>query len=499
MPAKRASVPDSADTTTQAGRDIHPIAPHSAAPKDTGRPGLRLALILVASFMVVLDFTIVNIALPSMERDFGVAIPVVQWVVTGYAIAFGGLLILGGRAADMLGRRRIFIVGLVVFSLASLAGGLAGDPMLLVASRIAQGAGAALVAPAALSLITTSFPPGPRRTRAIGLYGSMASVGFVAGQVLGGVLVEWTSWRAVFLVNVPVGLTAAFLAPRLIAVSAQRPRAPRHRGKRLDVRGAVLITAAVTLAVFGISQGDVFGWTSPLVLGAAVLAVAAAACFVVAETRHPAPLVQPKLLLRPGLRDGATLAFLLGVWNGGQLLVLSLYMQQVLHFSPLVTGLIIAPQGMAGFSMGMLGPRLASRFGIRRVAMIAGLSATVGFAALTQLPAVGYSPLLFVVILVGFGSAGTAFGSIVLASRALSDGDQGLAGGVVNTSRQVGAAVGAALLPAVAESISGVSGDRAAMLTATVAALAATAVSWRAARQATPPPPPDPPAVPQIA
>ena len=339
--------------------------------------------------------------------------------------------------------------------------------MLLVASRIVQGAGAALVAPAALSLITTSFPPGPRRTRAIGLYGSMASVGFVAGQVLGGVLVEWTSWRAVFLVNVPVGLAAAFLAPRLIAVprAVGRPGArpggagpgAQQRGRRLDVRGAVLITAAVALAVFGISQGDVLGWTSPLVLGAAVIAVGAAACFVVAETRHPAPLVRPRLLLRPGLRNGATLAFLLGVWNGGELLVLSLYMQDVLHFSPLATGLIIAPQGLAGFTMGMLGPKLAGRFGVRRVAMVAGVSATIGFAALTQLPAVGYSPLLFVVILVGFGGAGTAFGSIVLASRELSDGDQGLAGGVVNTSRQMGAAVGAALLPAVADSISGVS------------------------------------------
>jgi EmrB/QacA subfamily drug resistance transporter len=446
-------------------------------------------LILVASFMVVLDFTIVNIALPSMERDFGVATSVVQWVVTGYAIAFSGLLILGGRAADMLGRRRIFIIGLVVFSLASLAGGLAGDPVLLVASRIVQGAGAALVAPAALSLITTSFPPGPRRTRAIGLYGSMASVGFVAGQVLGGVLVEWTSWRAVFLVNVPVGLAAAFLAPRLIAVpaveAARRAAVPgaQQRARRLDVRGAVLITAAVALAVFGISQGGVLGWTSPLVVGAAVIAVGAAACFVVAETRHPAPLVRPRLLLRPGLRNGATLAFLLGVWNGGELLVLSLYMQDVLHFSPLATGLIIAPQGLAGFTMGMLGPRLAGRFGVRRVAMVAGVSATIGFAALTQLPAVGYSPLLFVVILVGFGGAGTAFGSIVLASRELSDDDQGLAGGVVNTSRQMGAAVGAALLPAVAGSISGVSGDRAAMLAATAAALAATAVSWHAAHQ----------------
>jgi EmrB/QacA subfamily drug resistance transporter len=475
MPAERASVPDSPAIPTHNERDIHQNAAGSS---------LRLALILVASFMVVLDFTIVNIALPSMERDFGVATSVVQWVVTGYAIAFSGLLILGGRAADMLGRRRIFIVGLIVFSLASLAGGLAGDPVLLVASRIVQGAGAALVAPAALSLITTSFPPGPRRTRAIGLYGSMASVGFVAGQVLGGVLVEWTSWRAVFLVNVPVGLAAAFLAPRVIPVPArERATEAGPRARRLDVRGAVLITAAVALAVFGISQGDVLGWTSPLVLGAALIAVGAAACFVVAETRHPAPLVRPRLLLRPGLRNGATLAFLLGVWNGGELLVLSLYMQQELRFSPLVTGLIIAPQGLAGFTMGMLGPRLAGRFGVRRVAMVAGVSATIGFAALTQLPAVGYSPLLFVVILVGFGGAGTAFGSIVLASRELSDGDQGLAGGVVNTSRQMGAAVGAALLPAVADSISGVSGDRAAMLAATLAALTATAVAWHAARQ----------------
>jgi EmrB/QacA subfamily drug resistance transporter len=488
MPAERTPVPDSHAISTHDEHDIH---------QDPARSGVQLALILVASFMVVLDFTIVNIALPSMERDFGVTTAVVQWVVTGYAIAFSGLLILGGRAADMLGRRRIFIVGLIVFSLASLAGGLAGDPVLLVASRIVQGAGAALVAPAALSLITTSFPPGPRRTRAIGLYGSMASVGFVAGQVLGGVLVEWTSWRAVFLVNVPVGLVAAFLAPRVITVPAKE-RTPhpapgpaegavvtRRRGRRLDVRGAVLITATVTLAVFGISQGNVLGWTSPLVLGAAVIAVGAAACFVVAETHHPAPLILPRLLLRPGLRNGAALAFLLGVWNGGELLVLSLYLQQALHFSPLVTGLIIAPQGLAGFSMGMLGPRLAGRFGVRRVAMFAGVSATIGFAALTQLPAVGYSPLLLVVILVGIGGAGTAFGSIVLASRELADGDQGLAGGVVNTSRQVGAAVGAALLPAVAESISGVSGDRAAMLAATAAALAATAVSWHAARQAT--------------
>ena len=257
------------------------------------------------------------------------------------------------------------------------------------------------------------------------------------------------------------------------------------------MRGAALITAAVTLAVFGISQGDVLGWTSLPVTGALVAAVAAGACFVIAETRHPRPLIRPRLLLLPGLRNGASLAFLLGVWNGGELLVLSLYMQQVLHFSPLETGAVIAPQGVAGFTMGILGPRLAGKLGGRRVLVLAGAAAAVGFTVLTRLPAAGYSPLLMVLLLVGFGGAGTAFGSIVLASRELADGDQGLAGGVINTSRQVGAAVGAALLPAVAESVSagsagtsGVTGDRAAMLTAAIAALVATAVAWNAARSA---------------
>jgi EmrB/QacA subfamily drug resistance transporter len=434
--------------------------------------------------MVVLDFSIVNVALPSIERELAVTTAVAQWVVTGYAIAFGGLLILGGRAADLLGRRRMFIAGLVVFSLASLAGGLASDPVLLIASRVVQGAGAAVVAPAALSLITTSFPEGPRRTRAIGLYGSISAVGFVSGQVLGGVLVEWTSWRSVFLVNVPVGLAAALLAPRIVGADAHGAAAAPRR--RLDVRGAALITTAVALVVFAVSQGDVLGWTSLPVLGAVAAAVVAAVAFTAAEARHPEPLVRPRLLLRPGLRNGATLAFLLGLWNGGEMLVLSLYLQQALHFSPLATGMVIAPQGVAGFTTGLLGPRLAGRVGVRRMLVLTGATAALGFAVLTRLPSAGYSPLLTVVILVGFGTAGTAFGSLVIASRGMADGDQGLVGGVINTSRQIGAAVGAALLPAVAESMSGgvdgITGDRVAMLAAAAAALAATAVAWHAAR-----------------
>ena len=490
--ASPAASPETAATPSAAGPSSAATTPSAAGPSSAARRHpLQLALILVAAFMVVLDFSIVNVALPSIERELDMAAGAVQWVVTGYAIAFGGLLILGGRAADLFGRRRMFVAGLIAFSLASLAGGLAQDPVLLIAARVVQGAGAAIVAPAALSLITTGFPEGPERTRAIGLYGAVSSVGFVAGQVLGGVLVQFTSWRAVFLVNVPVGLIAAALSPAILGAAktaktatAKTAKAAKSGVHHLDVRGALLITIAVTLIVFAVSQGVVLGWTSPLVLAAIVVAAAATAGFVRAEARHPEPLVRLSLLHRRGLREGATLAFLLGLWNGGEMLVLSLYLQQVLHESPLFTGLVIAPQGVVGFGMGMLGPRLAGRIGIRRLLVVTAAAAAIGFLVLTRLPAAGYSPDLFAVTLIGFGTAGTALGSTVLASRSVANADQGLVGGVINTSRQIGAAVGAALLPAVALGVSGgigVSGDRVAMLAAAVAALAATAVAWHAA------------------
>jgi EmrB/QacA subfamily drug resistance transporter len=448
----------------------------------SGHRRLALTLILTAAFMVVLDFSIVNVALASIEREFGFSATAVQWIVTGYAIAFGGLLILGGRAADTFGRRRLFMIGLAIFTAASLAGGLAHDPVLLVTSRVVQGAGAALVAPSALSLITTGFAEGPERNRALGLYGATASIGFVAGQVLGGVLVEFTSWRAVFLVNVPVGILALLLAPRLLGESRQA-----GSGHRLDIGGALLITVAVAALVFAVSQGYVLGWVSPAVLGALVLAAAAGIAFFAVEGRHPDPLVRADLLRLPSLRKAGTLNLLLGLWNAGELIVLSLYFQQVLHDSPLATGIAIAPQGVIGFTAGVFGARLARRVGIRRVLILTSAIATAGFLVLTQLPASGgYSPLLAAVMLVGFGTAGTAFGTMVTASAGVANADQGLVGGVVNTSRQVGAAIGAALLPAVVEVVShgspaaAASGDRAAMLAAAVAAGLATLVAWRA-------------------
>src|SRR5215831_1263970 len=272
-PAPRSARP-APRSVRPSGQPAPPAVPPPAAapgPRPARLRGVTLALILTAAFMVVLDFSIVNVALPSIETELGFPADAVQWIITAYAIAFGGLLILGGRAADLFGRRRMFIAGLLLFSAASLAGGLAHDPFLLVASRLVQGAGAALVAPAALSLITTGFSEGAQRNRALGLYGATASVGFVAGQVLGGVLVQFTTWRAVFLVNVPVGVLAVALAPWLLAESRQ------HKpGTRLDGAGAVLITVAVAAAVFVVSQLDVLGWTSPLLLAVTALAVAAA-------------------------------------------------------------------------------------------------------------------------------------------------------------------------------------------------------------------------------
>jgi EmrB/QacA subfamily drug resistance transporter len=463
--------------------------PAGPSPEPARLHGPALALILTAAFMVVLDFSIVNVALPSIEAELGFPADAVQWIITAYAIAFGGLLILGGRAADLFGRRRMFIAGLLVFSAASLAGGLAHDPFLLVASRLVQGAGAALVAPAALSLITTGFSEGPQRNRALGMYGATASVGFVAGQVLGGVLVEFTSWRAVFLVNVPVGLLAVALAPWLLGESRRR-----QPGTRLDGAGALLITMAVAAGVFAVSQLGVLGWASPVLLGATAVAVVAAAGFAVVERHHPDPLVRADLLRMPGLRKASTMNLLLGLWNAGELIVLSLYFQQVLHDSPLATGLAIAPQGIIGFTAGVFGARLASRVGVRRVLVLTSAVATVGFLVLTRLPASGgYSPLLAAVMLVGFGTAGTAFGTMVTASHGVADDDQGLVGGVINTSRQIGAAIGAALLPAIAGAVDRgghtvASGDRAAMLTGAVAAALACAVALRGMARSSPRP-----------
>ncbi len=451
--------------------------------RESARERLALLTILTASFIVVLDFSIVNVALPSIERDLGFAAGDVQWVVTAYAITFGGLLIAGGRAADLFGRRRLFVVGLVGFAAASLAGGLARDPTLLIAARALQGVAAAAVAPAALSLITTGFPEGSERTRALGLYGATASVGFVSGQVLGGVLVEFASWRAVFLVNVPIALGVAALTPLLLREGTRAGSRPR-----LDLGGAALVTAATAAAVFALSEAVVLGWFSVPVVAAAALAVLGGLSFVFVERHQRQPLVRLELLTRPNLRSAGAITFLIGVWNAGEMLVLSLYLQEVLHDSPLITGLVIAPQGAIGFAAGLFGARLSNGIGIRRLLLLTGTTTTVGFLILSHLPASGsYSPVLMAVMLVGFGTAGSAFAATVVGAAGMADRDQGVVGGLINTARQVGAAIGAALLLAIAEGSGGpgvasVVGDRHAMLAGAAAGTLAVFAAWRSPR-----------------
>jgi EmrB/QacA subfamily drug resistance transporter len=466
--------------STPAGPVSTTISRAATSEAKRGLSAPALTLVLVASFMVVLDFSIVNVALPSIRDALGFGGDSVQWVVTMYAITFGGLLILGGRIADIFGRRRMFVLGLLVFAGASLAAGLAGDAAVLVVARAAQGVGAAMVAPASLSLITARFPEGAQRTRALGLYGATASIGFVAGQVLGGIFVQYFGWASIFLVNVPVGLAAALLTRRLISNDRERsPRVP------VDVMGGLLSTATVAAAVFAVSEGTVLGWEHPLVIGAVALAVTSLIGFVMTERVHPHPLVDLHLLARPALRTAGILTFLVGAWSAGELVVLSLYLQQTLHDSPLVSGLVIAPQGAVGFIAGMFGARLIRRLGMRTLLVAATVATGAGFLMLAHLPASGhYSPLLAAVVLVGFGTVGAVFGTTVLAASGMADADQGLVGGIVNTTRQVGAAVGVAVLVAIAEGaharsgVSTVSGDRAAMVVAAFLGLSGTFVAW---------------------
>jgi EmrB/QacA subfamily drug resistance transporter len=466
------------DTSNLLDQEVTPHAPAS------GLSAAALAVVLLASFMVVLDFSIVNVGLPSIRSSLGFSGSSVQWVVTAYAISFSGLLILGGRIADLFGRRRSFVTGLLLFSAASLAAGMSTDAMTLIISRAVQGVGAAIVAPAALALITASIKEGPQRTRALGLYGATASIGFVAGQVLGGVFVQFMGWASIFLINVPVGIVVSLMAMRLISHDR-----PTGKIAHLDVAGAILATVSVAALVYAISEGTVLGWTAPLVVVALLVTLAGLASFVLVEQHHRHPLVDLSVLARPNLVAAGTLSLLMGAWNAGELVVLSLYLQQTLHDSPLVAGLIIAPQGVMGFVTGMFGSRIARRFGIGRLLTSATFATGLGFLLLMGLPTSGhYGPALIAVLLVGFGTVGTVFGTTVMAASNANNSEQGLVGGVVNTTRQIGAAVGVAVLVALAEgshAASGtttISGDRLAMLVAALIGFSGTIVTWCAVR-----------------
>jgi EmrB/QacA subfamily drug resistance transporter len=423
-----------------------------ASPKATGAPsverepssrmGWLLAVCCAAQFMVILDLSIVNVALPSIQLDLGFSAPELQWIVDAYAITFAGFLMLGGRAADHFGQRRMFVLALLLFGLASLAGGLAVDRTTLVIARAGQGVGGALMAACSLAIITSSFAPGPRLNRAIGAWAAMNGLGGAAGMLFGGVITEVLSWRWVLLINPPIGIAAAAVA---YAVVSERRRAP---DRSFDVAGALTLTVGQMVLVYGVVEAGLAGWDTAAALGPIIGGLALLGVFGVIETRFASePLIPFKELTKP-LRTANNIVLLFSASLFPMWFVSSLYLQQVLSLSPLDTGLIFLPMtAMIGVVASRTG-RLVSRFGVRTVLgggliMLAG-----GMLLLARIGSSG-SPIVYIMIpglLTAAGIAMSIVPSTIAATQGAKEGQAGLASGLVNTSRQIGGGLGLAIL-----------------------------------------------------
>jgi EmrB/QacA subfamily drug resistance transporter len=411
----------------------------------------------VAQFMVVLDITVVNIALPSIGRALRFAPADLQWVISAYVLVTGGLTLLGGRASDLLGRRRMFLAGLALFTAASLASGLARDAGMLIGTRAAQGLGAALLTPAALAVITSVYA-GAQRATALSVWGALAAGGSAAGLLAGGAITTWLSWRWVFLINVPVGVVAAVLAMHLVPAPAvtPTPSAPERRARRgrLDLAGALLPVTGLGAALYAITGATQYGWGSARTLSLLALAVLLLAGFVLVERRAPDPLVPPKVLRSRTLDTGALVmltgtAILIGI-----LFLCSLYIQTVLRASPIRTGLEFLPLMLMTGIGAHLASRLLPRTGSRLVA-VAGLAAmAAGALLLSQFS--GYAGgLLPAFLLIGAGAGLTFPSASVTAMHAVGHGEAGLASGLVTTGHEVGAALGVAVFSAIGAATAG--------------------------------------------
>jgi EmrB/QacA subfamily drug resistance transporter len=398
--------------------------------------------------MVVLDIAIVNVALPSIQTDLGFSQENLQWVVSAYALLFGGFLLLGGRVADLVGRRRLFVAGLIVFTGASLLSGLAWGEAALIGARGLQGLGAAMITPAALSILTTTFAEGRERNMALGAWGGVGAFGAVAGVLLGGVLTEALGWQWIFFVNVPVGLAGLALARVLLTESRDA------RVKTFDLPGAVLVTGGLVTLVYAITQANSYGWGSFATIALFASALVVLAAFVAWESRNPEPLV-PFSIFRLRTVVGANVAgLILGTAIFAMFLMLTLYMQQVLHYSAMKTGLAyLAVAGTAIF-WSALGAQLVTRLGVKPV-LVAGMGAlSAGLLYFTQVSPHGsyLGDLLpgFLLIAVGLGFSFVPISIAALAG--VQPAEAGLASGLINMSQQIGGALGIAALSAVATS-----------------------------------------------
>jgi len=411
--------------------------------EQSGRMGWLLVVCCVAQFMVILDLSIVNVALPSIQSSLGFSSPNLQWVVDAYTITFAGFLMLGGRAADRLGQRRTFVTGLLLFSLASLIGGLAPDQVVLVGARALQGLAGALMAACSLAIITASIPPGPKLHRAIATWAAMNGLGGAAGVLLGGIITEALSWRWVLLINPPIGIAVALVAR---AVVKERRRAAD--GSSFDLAGALTLTIGQMVLVYGVVQAGLSGWSSFGAYGPIVLGVALLAAFGVVESRlASAPLVPFNALTRP-LKLANTIVLLFSAALFPMWFVSSLYMQQVLGLSPLHAGLIFLPMTLTIMLVASRAGKLVSHFGVRTVLGGGLIMLTAGMVLFTRISSSG-SAIVYVMIpgvLTAAGIAMSIVPSTIAATQGAKEGQAGLASGLVNTSRQIGGGLGLAFL-----------------------------------------------------
>ena len=413
-----------------------------------GRKWLALALLATVQFMVILDIAIVNVALPSIQIDLGFSQENLQWVISAYALFFGGFLLLGGRTADLLGRRRLFVAGLVLFSAASLASGLAWSDSALIAARAAQGLGAAVITPAALAILMTTFQEGRERNMALGVWGAVGAFGAVAGVLLGGILTDWLSWEWIFYINVPVGLAAVALTPLLLAESRDTNM------RSFDVPGAVLVTSGMVTLVYAITQANQYGWSSVETIGLFTAAGVLLTAFTVWEARAKEPLM-PFSLFRIRTVAAANISgLILGTVSFSMFLMLTLYMQQVLSYSPMKTGVAYLAVAGTAIVWSTVAAQLVNRVGVKPV-IVAGMAfLTAGLFYFTQVSVGGsyVGDLLpgFLLIAVGLGFSFVPISIAALAGVQASEA--GLASGLFNTSQQIGGALGIAALSAIATS-----------------------------------------------
>jgi EmrB/QacA subfamily drug resistance transporter len=409
-----------------------------------------LLLLAMTQFVLVIDASIVNVAMPSIGRALHFSQADLSWIVNAYTLTFGGFLLLGGRLADLVGRRRMFMTGLIVFSSASLAGGLAQSEAWLIAARAVQGLGGAIVSPAALSIITTAFSEGAERNRALGVWGAVAGAGGAAGVLLGGILTGALSWRWVLFVNVPIALTSASLAPRLL------PESRAETGTRtFDLPGAVTITAGLSLLVYALVEAVNAGWGSTTTLVRLAGAVTLIAMFLVLESRQRAPLVPFSIFRLRTLRGADTVALLLGMSLFSMFFFISLYMQQVMHYSALRAGVSYLPLGIGIIVAAGAASAAVTRLGFKPV-LITGLLLIAGALLwFSRVPVHGGSfagNLLGPSVMAAFG-LGLSFVSVTIGAMiGTRPHEAGLASGLVNAAQQIGGALGLALLATIANS-----------------------------------------------